>query len=96
MRARRIQMWVGASFGLAYVVANAGRLPAPAPEALRVLAVAAVVGLAVAMRRVGLAVAAAGGSAAAIAWIAGIAPGALLLASAFAPLVRRGAEPARP
>ena len=173
MRALRIKMWVGASFGLAYVLANAGRLPSAAAEALRVLAVAAVVGLAVLARRLGvgtpadasqvrfgraywtivaveavaivagvmtlsgplgapqagvawvstvvgvhflelarvwsssfirrlgvaitvcgvagLAVAAAGGSAATIAWLAGILPGGLLLASAYAPFARNHA-----
>ena len=168
MRALRIKMWVGASFGVAYVLANAGRLPASAADALRVAAVAAVAALAVFARRVdlgstgdaaparfgracwtvvaveavaivagvmilsgplgapqagvawvstvvgvhflelarvwsssftrrlgiaitmsgvaGLAVATAGGSAAEIAWLAGIVPGVLLLASAYAPL----------
>ena len=165
-----IRIWVGVSFGLAYVFVNAGRIGPPFGDALQVLAVVAVVGLAVLTRRTrnlalateapgrfdraywkvvaveaaatvlgvaalsgpvgapeagvawvstvvgvhfvvlaqlwssaftrrlggaivacgiaGGVLAVTGGSPASIAWIAGEAPGVLLLASAYAPLVR--------
>ena len=47
----RIRRLIGGAFGLVYVVAGAGVLPSPAAPVLRVLAIAAFVGLMITARR---------------------------------------------
>ncbi|MCQ4040548.1 hypothetical protein ACFOSC_21560 [Streptantibioticus rubrisoli] len=51
MTREQITRLIGGAFGLVFVEVDAGALPSPASVALRVLAVAAFLGLAVALRR---------------------------------------------
>lgn len=60
MKSNQIGRLIGAMFGLVFVLVNAGALPLAVSIPLRVLAIAAFIGLFIALRRVGVPQAAAG------------------------------------